>query len=43
MMLMPLPIAVVVPCYHLVWYNVPVSGNQHRAVVVPCYHLVWYN
>ena len=34
---------VVIPCYHLVWYNPPLCEFVNKAVVIPCYHLVWYN
>ena len=34
---------VVVPCYHLVWYNDSFIESCISPVVVPCYHLVWYN
>ncbi len=35
--------AVVIPCYHLVWYNNTSGGLECLLVVIPCYHLVWYN
>ena len=34
---------VVIPCYHLVWYNLELTDSTPRIVVIPCYHLVWYN
>ena len=34
---------VVIPCYHLVWYNLPYFVQLLSMVVIPCYHLVWYN
>ncbi len=34
---------VVIPCYHLVWYNQRQSWYVFYMVVIPCYHLVWYN
>ncbi|EEV02681.1 hypothetical protein ROSINTL182_05403 [Roseburia intestinalis L1-82] len=34
---------VVIPCYHLVWYNIIKRYEGCRLVVIPCYHLVWYN
>ena len=35
--------SVVIPCYHLVWYNVVSCSCPLQVVVIPCYHLVWYN
>ena len=34
---------VVIPCYHLVWYNKITVTQAGITVVIPCYHLVWYN
>ena len=34
---------VVIPCYHLVWYNSQDVIGDACEVVIPCYHLVWYN
>ena len=34
---------VVIPCYHLVWYNNTTLFSEFSKVVIPCYHLVWYN
>ena len=34
---------VVIPCYHLVWYNKVSVFCSSYGVVIPCYHLVWYN
>ena len=34
---------VVIPCYHLVWYNAAIIAVTSAGVVIPCYHLVWYN
>ena len=34
---------VVIPCYHLVWYNNYMDFYEYVVVVIPCYHLVWYN
>ena len=34
---------VVIPCYHLVWYNKLQALALISLVVIPCYHLVWYN
>ncbi|EEV02682.1 hypothetical protein ROSINTL182_05404 [Roseburia intestinalis L1-82] len=34
---------VVIPCYHLVWYNCHHPRHTRAFVVIPCYHLVWYN
>ena len=34
---------VVIPCYHLVWYNSMSEYGTTVEVVIPCYHLVWYN
>ena len=34
---------VVIPCYHLVWYNKQDLYKILSRVVIPCYHLVWYN
>ena len=36
-------IYVVIPCYHLVWYNEEEPHYMDFNVVIPCYHLVWYN
>ena len=36
-------LSVVIPCYHLVWYNIPFISQSFTIVVIPCYHLVWYN
>ena len=35
--------SVVIPCYHLVWYNKFITKTIDELVVIPCYHLVWYN
>ena len=35
--------SVVIPCYHLVWYNPAIDDYADGSVVIPCYHLVWYN
>ena len=36
-------VSVVIPCYHLVCYNLKGVVGKEYEVVIPCYHLVCYN